>query len=356
MPVSDPLLDPAYARADLGAPRRAHADAGDARGAARRAARANAGAGARGGDGCGWEAAAPARVGVAGGCAVLALGLLVARMPSPTTSDGDFSASPGASSVAAAAGAATAAAPADSTAAAEAAPTSEGELTCSPGAGGATDVRHRRRRGTAPAPDGEADDRPEVVERRLRCDRRGDPRDRHLRRPHRHRPVRDAGGFDGAVGDRREGADRAHAGGHRTGSPRWAAWPARRSTSATCRSAPTRSSSGSPARAPADRAVRRPAGGDRPDEAPEGDAGRAPRPCPPAPGRPERRRLGDDEGGRAGRPDGDPGDRRRPGRPGRSPAPMRSGRARDALHLLADVGVVVLYARSWRPRSCWCSA
>ena len=35
-------------------------------------------------------------LGLAGGCAVLALGLLVARMPSPTTSDSDFSASPAA--------------------------------------------------------------------------------------------------------------------------------------------------------------------------------------------------------------------------------------------------------------------
>lgn len=50
-------------------------------------------------------------LGVAGGCAVLALGLLVARMPSPTA-DGDFAAAPAATSVAAA-GASTAAAPAD---------------------------------------------------------------------------------------------------------------------------------------------------------------------------------------------------------------------------------------------------
>jgi hypothetical protein len=43
-------------------------------------------------------------LGLAGGCAVLALGLLVARMPSPTTtSDSDFSASPAAGSTAAAA-------------------------------------------------------------------------------------------------------------------------------------------------------------------------------------------------------------------------------------------------------------
>lgn len=140
MPVSDPLLDPAYgeliselrdARTPTPETLEARLDALLARTPApvprRRRLRL-------------WKPPRRLVVGVAGGCVVLALGLLVARMPSPTTSDGDFSASPGASSVAAAAGAATAAAPADSTAAAEAAPTSEGELTSAPGAGGATDV------------------------------------------------------------------------------------------------------------------------------------------------------------------------------------------------------------------------
>ncbi len=77
-------------------------------------------------------------LGLAGGCAVLALGLLVARMPSPTptTSDRDFAASPAATTVAAT-GASTAAAPA---ATVEVAPTAAGEATAAPGAGGATDV------------------------------------------------------------------------------------------------------------------------------------------------------------------------------------------------------------------------
>ncbi len=155
----------------------------------------------------------------------------------------------------------------------------------------ATDVPAAGDADAAPAPDREADDRPEVVQRRLRRDGRGDPRHRHLRRPHRHRPVRDAGGHRGPVGDRREGADRAHAGGDR---PVHGAGPPGRRAGRHQRPAGARRLAGAAGRgrAAADRDVRRPAGGARPDEAAEGDPGRAPRPRPPAPGRPERRRLG----------------------------------------------------------------
>ena len=301
MPVSDPMLDPGYARPDLGAARRAHADAGDARGAVDELLRASPSRRRASRDGCRRPRLRPV-LAIAGGCA-RGRSRRRRRVAGCRGRDLDGTSS---SARSAAAGGAAAAGRRDGRRAAspargaggrpalrgpDAADDRDASRARSPACRPACDdarLQHQTARLTVALP---------TSRRRLGRHRPGHQRDRHLRRPHRHRPVRDAGGQRRPRRDRREGADRAHAGrdepvlrprppGRRAGRHQRPAGAGRLARAARRQ------------RPPADRAVRRPAGRDRPDEAPEGDAGRAPRPRPPAPRRPERERRADPAGRR----------------------------------------------------------